>query len=240
MKLSNDNEKGLEKTKSFQKTFIISLGGSLIVPDKIDIKFLKDFKKVILDFTKKNRAIIVCGGGKTCRNYQNAAKKITKTTNTDLDWIGIKSIKLNAELVRSIFGTKAHEKVIGNPSAKIKTNKKIIIVSAYKPGCSSDYDAVLIAKNFKADTIINMTDLPYFYDKHPLKYKDAKPLKHATWKQMKERVGTKWKPGLNVPFDPIATKLASKMKLKLILTSKKPQSLNNIFKGKDFEGSIVE
>jgi len=31
-----------------KKVIVISLGGSLIVPDEIDVSFLKDFKKVIL------------------------------------------------------------------------------------------------------------------------------------------------------------------------------------------------
>ena len=57
---------------------VISLGGSIIVPDKINVEFLKDFKKLINDFVEKgNKAIIVCGGGKTARLYQNAASKIS-------------------------------------------------------------------------------------------------------------------------------------------------------------------
>ena len=31
-----------------EETIIISLGGSLIIPDQIDVDFLKDFKKIIL------------------------------------------------------------------------------------------------------------------------------------------------------------------------------------------------
>ena len=35
------------------KTIVVSLGGSLIVPDDIDINFLKSFKKVIDKYIKK-------------------------------------------------------------------------------------------------------------------------------------------------------------------------------------------
>ena len=31
-----------------KKIIVLSLGGSLIIPDKIDIEFLKKFKKIIL------------------------------------------------------------------------------------------------------------------------------------------------------------------------------------------------
>jgi len=56
-----------------EKTIIMSLGGSVIVPDKIDINFLKNFKKTIEKFIKKDyRFVIHCGGGKIARIYQNA------------------------------------------------------------------------------------------------------------------------------------------------------------------------
>jgi uridylate kinase len=61
------------------KTIVLSLGGSLIVPDKIDYPFLKKFRELILSFVKRgNKVIIVCGGGKTCRKYNSAAEKIVK------------------------------------------------------------------------------------------------------------------------------------------------------------------
>lgn len=49
------------------KTIVISLGGSIISPEfgKIDINFLKKFRKLILKFLKKRfKFIIIVGGGK--------------------------------------------------------------------------------------------------------------------------------------------------------------------------------
>ena len=61
------------------KTIIISLGGSIIVPNEIDIAFLKSFKALIERYLKKDfRFIIVAGGGQTCRKYQDASSKVTK------------------------------------------------------------------------------------------------------------------------------------------------------------------
>ena len=42
---------------------VISLGGSIIVPNKVDYKFLSEFKKLILMYSKKNKIVIVTGGG---------------------------------------------------------------------------------------------------------------------------------------------------------------------------------
>ena len=42
---------------------VLSLGGSLIIPDDVNVKFLKQFKRVILRNRKKYKFVIVCGGG---------------------------------------------------------------------------------------------------------------------------------------------------------------------------------
>jgi len=221
------------------KIIVMSLGGSIIVPDKIDIDFLKKFRKVILNFVKKgNKVIIVTGGGKTCRNYNTAAEKISKPSGVELDWLGIAATKLNAELVRVIFGKTAYKKIIPNYNTKgIKS--KIIIGSGHLPGSSSDLDAVMWAKNYKADYVINFSDVDYIYDKNP-KLKNAKPLPKLNWNQMQKLVGTKWKAGANFPFDPVATKLCKKLKLKLVfINGKNIKNIDNFLKGKKFKGSVV-
>ena len=50
----------------------MSLGGSIIIPDKVNLKILREFRRIILKNTNKYRFVIVCGGGKTARNYINA------------------------------------------------------------------------------------------------------------------------------------------------------------------------
>ena len=47
------------------------------IETQFDIKFLKEFRKLILNFVKKgNKVILICGGGNTAREYQAAAKKV--------------------------------------------------------------------------------------------------------------------------------------------------------------------
>ena len=222
------------------KTVVLSLGGSLIVPDKVDVLFLKKLRKIILDFVKKkNRVIIVCGGGKVCRDYNSSAEKIVKVSNVDLDRMGIKATELNAELVRVIFGKYAYPKVV--PDYRKKNLKfKILVGCGYLPGTSSDYDAVMWGKNYNADYIVNMTNVDYIYTKDPKKFKDAKKLKELNWKDMQKIVGLKWKAGTNLPFDPIATKLAGKFNQKIaFLNGKKLKNFENFLKGKKFNGSII-
>lgn len=220
---------------------IISVGGSMIVPDKVNIEFLEEIKKIIIDYTSKgNNAILVCGGGKTARNYIEASRKLADVSDIDADLVGIAATKLNAELVRVIFGEDAFEKVVFNPTEKIETNKKIIIASGWEPGCSTDTDAVLLAKNFEADTIINMTNIDYVYDKDPKKFDDAVPLKDISWPDFQKIVGEEWKPGLNMPFDPIATKHAADLGLKvIIINGNNLENLKSVLEAKEFTGTTI-
>ena len=226
-----------------QETIILSLGGSLIVPQgKIAVNFLKNFKKLILKLLKQGyKIVVITGGGGVNRQYNQGAQRIAKIKDLDLDWLGISITKVNAELVRTIFSKYAYSQVIADPNTKIKTSKKLIIASGWKPGCSSDKDAVLWAKNLKAKTIINMSDINYVYDKDPDKYADAKPLKQISWKDFLKIVGTKWSPRTSAPFGPPASKLAQKLKLKVIvLNGKKLKNLENCLKGKNFQGTIIK
>ena len=223
------------------KTTIMSLGGSMIVPDKVDVKFLKDFKRLVLDYIKKgNRMVIVCGGGSTCRKYQDAASVLADVTKEDKDWIGIMATRLNAELVRVMFKEYAYHEVIYNPHTKIKSDKRIIIGAGDKPGCTTDTDTAILAQQFKAHMIINTTNVDYVYDKDPNKFKDAKGITELSWKEYFCMFGHKHEPGRHVPFDSIASAIASKHNMKVaVVNGKSMNNLARLLDGKTFRGTLI-
>ncbi len=222
---------------------IISVGGSIIIPKTgFDIAFLKKFRKFILDKIKKGeKFILVIGGGATCRNYQEAAAKTIKLTNTDLDWIGIHTTVFNAEFVRMLFKDIAYKEVIRDPRQKIKTNKPLIIAAGWKPGCSTDYDTVLLAKAYGAKELLNLSNIEYVYDKDPNKYKNAKKIENIDWATFrKEVVGNKWEAGKNAPFDPIASREAQKLGLRVsILKGTNLAEVKKALDGKKFKGTVI-
>ncbi|MCX8193997.1 MAG: UMP kinase [Candidatus Pacearchaeota archaeon] len=221
---------------------IISVGGSLIVPSEIDVSFLKRFRKLILDYVALGgKAIIICGGGKTSRKYQEAARQITALKNEDVDWLGIQGTKINAYLIKTIFKEKAHPEIIDNPTKKINFKEKILVACGWKPGCSTDYDAVVLAKKFNIKKIINLTNIDYVYDKDPKKFRDAKPIKEILWKDFRKLLPKKWSPGLNVPFDPIAAKIAQKFNMEAaIIDGRNLKNLENCLKDKKFVGTMIK
>lgn len=230
---------------------VISLGGSVIVPHLsdsggINIPFLRKFKKLITEELSEGRKfIVVTGGGKTPRIYQKAAAKITDIKKEDLDWIGIHATRLNAHLLRTIFWKEAYPIVLDDPRKRLKgDHKELLIAAGWRPGWSTDYVTVLLAKRFKAKEIINAGDISFVYTKDPKKSKLAKPVKKISWEKYQKLIPDKWIPGMSTPFDPIATKLAKelKLKVKIIKATEKAtdiQNFKNTIEGKDFKGTII-
>ncbi len=224
-----------------EEIIIISLGGSIIIPDQIDKGFLKDFRELILAHVKKGKKfLIITGGGKLCRRYQDAAKEISSVSNYDLDWIGIASLKLNAELLRVVFSDYACPKVVLKLSEPLSFDKPIIIGAAYEPGQSTDWDAVLGAKNVGAKKVINLSNTDYVYNSDPKKNPEAKKIEKISWADYRKLIPTEWNPGLNSPFDPIASKLAEEAGIEVVILNGKPiDNLKNCLEGKEFQGTTI-
>ena len=225
------------------KKFVISLGGSIICPKEIDIKFLKRFYFFIKDKIKKGyKFIIVAGGGNLARNYQKVISKIKKVSDEDRDWLGIEATKLNALLLKTIFKKEAHP-VIFDKRFKIKNFGKypIIIGSGWKPGWSTDFVTVQIAADFKIKPTILLGKPAYVYTANPDKDKNAKPIEKMSWEDYFKIIPSKWSPGLHAPVDPIAAKLAQKEKIPVIVASGKDlKNFEKILKGEKFKGTILD
>ena len=225
-----------------KKIFIISLGGSLIVPDEIDWQFLKDFKKLIERQIKKGRKfVLIVGGGKICRRYQAAAQKVAKVSNQENDWLGIQATRLNAFLVKTVFSKQAHPQININPQQPENFKEPILVAAGWQPGFSTDYDAVVLAKNLGASEVVNLSNVNYVYDKDPNKFAGAKKIERISWRDFRKIIGFKWRPGLNVIFDSMASKIAEEHNLSVaIMNGKNLKNLENYLNGGNFEGTLIE
>lgn len=223
------------------KTVVISLGGSIIVPGEIDTRLVKNFIKLISAQTRKgHNFFIITGGGATARQYQKALREIANASADDLDWIGIAGTRINAKLLALSFGNIARQQIITDPTKRVGGLKKVNLVSGWKPGRSTDDDAVRIAKLYGARTIINLSNIDYVYSADPRKDKNARKFERMTWTQYLKQFGSKWKPGGNYPFDPVAAELAKNSRIKVIvLNGHKLENLKNYFAGRKFRGTII-
>lgn len=225
------------------KPIIISLGGSLVIPNGgMDTKFLSEFNIFLRTKIADGwRFFIVVGGGATARHYIDEAKQIVgNITDWDLDYLGIHATRLNAHLLRTIFQDVAHPRIIANYDKKIINLRQPLVVAAgWKPGFSTDYCAVTLGRDYEAKVIINMSNITSVYDKDPNKFPDAKPLHNINWEEFTKLVGNKWNPGSNLPFDPVATKLAKDLGISVYVIGKDLENLDKILNGSDFEGTVI-
>ncbi|UER67735.1 UMP kinase [Borrelia sp. BU AG58] len=224
---------------------IISLGGGVINPDKINIEYIKNLRNLIFKWIKEDnrrKIILITGGGKTAREYQDSYKKINpEFENDDLDEIGILATKLNAIFISKSMKPVCIDAIVSDPSKDFHFKGNILVASGWKPGFSTDYIAVKFAEKFKSNEIINLTNINQIHDKDPKKFKDAKGLSKITWGELQDIVGNDWEPGSNLPFDPIATKLALNLGLKAyVLNGLDIKNLEKVFnKNDDFLGTII-
>ena len=224
------------------KTIIISVGGSMIVPNEIDTTFLAQFKDLILDHTRRGfRFILIAGGGKTARRYQTAGNTVTPLTNEDMDWLGIHTTRLNAHLLRSVFVHEAHPRIVTSPHDDIDWKESILIGGGWRPGWSTDYVSTLIAKNFGIKKIINLSNIDYVYTADPRVDISAQKIESISWAEFRKLIPSEWDPGLSSPFDPVASRECEKENMEVvILNGNNLENLRSYFAGEDFAGTKIQ
>ena len=251
-----------------KEVIVLSLGGSLIIPNEIDTKFLKQFKEVILRNTKEHKFVIVCGGGSTARKYIRGLDKEKINKKKFLQGLlGVSTTRLNARFMTYFFGEDANQGIPHNMK-EIKNLLRfnpVVFCGAlrYAKDETSDATSAKLANYFKAP-FINLTNVKGLYDKNPKtekiskrrfsvpgnskkeqknsrEYKNAKFIPEISWKDF-DKMANKFvfKPGQNFVLDQTASKTIQKNKIKTYIIGKDLKQLENLLKGKKFIGTIIE
>ncbi len=211
-----------------ERITVISLGGSLVVPRDtavpcgIDTTFVQAFReRIMARVAQGERFVIIVGGGRTARAYVESAAMIDGTmTDEDKDWIGIHATRLNAHMLRTIFRTVAHPRVNDNPhdyAEFLECKEPVVIASGWRPGFSTDFDAVVLGYNLGARTVVNLSNIDGVYDKDPRLHKDAKRYDTLTWEAYRALIGDAWRPGMHAPFDPVAARFAQEHDMTVVM-----------------------
>ena len=225
----------------------MSIGGSLVVPSTgIDTNFLSKLNAFIrnqLANNKNRQFFLVIGGGAIARNYRDAGRTVIghELTRDDLDWLGIHATKLNAHLVRTIFRDLAHPYILKHYEIIRKVSEPVVVAAGWKPGWSTDYDAVLLCEDYGVKTIVNLSNIDKVYDKDPKKFNDAKSFDKISWIDFRKIVGDEWIPGINAPFDPVAAEKAQSLGVKVVvLNGDNFDNIEKYFRGEEFVGTVIE
>ncbi|MCE5256429.1 MAG: UMP kinase [Spirochaetaceae bacterium] len=221
-----------------------------------------------LALNTERRVILVIGGGEPARSYQAAYRGVLARLAADadadgsadadgraaaessaapeaesdkaMDWIGIAATRLNAQLVKQILGPLCTDDVVTDPSSPIDFSGKVLVASGWKPGFSTDFDAVYLAERFGAKMVLNLSNIAKVYTADPRLHPEATPIDSISWKDFRTLVGSTWSPGANLPFDPIASARAESAGIPVLCAA--GRDLDNLFRildGKAFSGTLI-
>lgn len=225
-----------------KKVIVLSLGGSLIIPDEINVKYLKEFKKTVLENTKGYKFIVVCGGGSIARKYIYALRE-TGMNEIFQSFAGISATRMNARFM-SYFFRQNQERGIPHKMKELKRYVKkfdVVFCGAleYKPHQTSDSTSAQIAKEFKT-IFINLTDVAGLHDKNPKKHKDAKFISKISWKDFHKMANKeKFTPGQHFVLDQTASKIIMENRITTYILGKDMKQLNALLKCKEFKGTKI-
>jgi uridylate kinase len=225
-----------------KRVIVLSLGGSLIVPDEIDIAFLEKFKKVLKKHENSYKFVVVCGGGSIARKYIKALRQSGKSYFLQSN-AGISVTRLNARFMTYFFGKDANEGIPHdmNQVKNLLRKSNIVFCGAlrYAPNQTSDSTSAKLANFLKCD-FINLTLVPGLYNKNPLENKDAKFIPKISWKEFYQMTNKmKFTPGQHFVLDQNASKVILKNKIKTYILGKDLTQFDNLLSNKPFIGTTI-
>jgi uridylate kinase len=225
-----------------KKVIVISLGGSQIVPDDVNLKYLREFKKILQKNAKKYKFIVVCGGGSVARKYISALRT-EGISETMQSYSGISATRMNARFMNYFFNIDPKHGIPHTTSTlkKYVKTQPITFCGAleYKPNQTSDSTSAEIAKLFKSE-FINITNVRGLYTANPKKVKNAKFIPKITWKEFDKMANkSKFKPGQHFVLDQTASKVIMKNKITTYITGTNLKQIDNLLNNRKFNGTVI-
>ena len=225
------------------KIMVISLGGSLIVPEKVDFNFLKRFRSTLQEHYKNWKFVIVCGGGSIARKYISLLEH-NKKPEKELSMAGIRITRMNALILMELFGKKEANDTLPMNMKEVKDNLRknnVVICGAlrYAPKSTSDGTAARLAHYLGAE-FINMTNVKGLYSANPKTNKNAKFIAHESWVDFDKRANAiKYHSGQHFVLDQKAATMIRKSKTKTYIINGDVKNIDKILKGQKFIGTTI-
>ena len=222
------------------ETIVISIGGSVILSEDVDVSFYNKLKTLLIKLSKNFKFYLVVGGGKTARTYIKFGRKLNFNEDS-LDEIGINVTKINAKLLANILEI-SNKKIPDTTDEAKELINPIVVMGGTTPGHSTDMVGAELAEKTNASKFIIATNVDWVYDKDPNQFKDAKQIKEISIKQLIDKYGTEWSTaGKNIVIDGPALVIIKRLNIPtFVLNGKKLDELEKAIKNKPFNGTIIK
>jgi uridylate kinase len=221
-------------------SIVISLGGSVLISDDIDISYFKNLKVFFRNLSDTYKIYIIVGGGKTARTYIKLGRKLNFNEEI-LDNFGIDITRVNARILTN-FLDKSNKKIPKSTDEAKDIENPIVIMGGTTPGHSTDMVGAELAEKVGASKFIIATNVDGVYDKDPNKFTDAKQLKEISIEQLIKEHGTEWgSAGKNIVIDGPALNIIKRAQIPtFVLNGKKIDELKKVINNENFNGTKIK
>lgn len=226
-----------------KEVVVLSVGGSLIIPDKIDIRFLHTLKKTLLKH-KSKKFVLVTGGGVIARKYIATLKAENKPFQ-ELAEAGIRATRMNAQFLMQLFGKRVANDTLPRDMKHVRSalaKNHIVICGAlrFTKNATSDTTAAKLAHTLKTP-FINMTNVKGLYTSNPKTHKSARFIPKISWNEFDRLANkTKHQPGQHFVLDQSAATLIKKNRTSTYIIGPSLKNLENLLNGKHFIGTTIK
>ena len=223
------------------KCLVISLGGSVLVPNLSDNRIL-EYAAVLRQVSEKHRVFVVVGGGGEARRYIDAVRALGVDEGT-CDEIGILVTRLNAMLLIAALGDSAYPCVAEDQAMALEyaISGRIVVMGGVTPAQTTDAVAAVLAERTGAVILVNLTSVDGIYSADPKTDASATRYTHLTPDRLAEIVGGgRLDAGSNTVMDAIAVKIIQRSGIPLVvLDGRTPKNLPDAIISGRFSGTIV-
>lgn len=221
---------------------VVRLGGSILFNNaEVATELLGALRDLfVLVGGAGQRLLVVVGGGRVCRQFQQAGRAVGISDAAELDRIGLAVIRAQAELVRASCGALAQPNILQSFDDLIDWSRPIVVSGGTAPGWSTDYVASVWASKVGAATIVKGSNIAYVYEGDPRVNPQAQPQKRLTWPQYRQLIAKNWEPGMSTPFDPVAAEYSQDKGLAVnFFEARNLKAFTAALSGQPFEGTII-
>lgn len=221
----------------------LSIGGSMLVPDKPDVKYIKQISSLLDRLRNKYRFAVVVGGGRDARVYAHAVRQIIPNEFL-ADQTAILSTQQNAMLMRATLNTISYPSIPKSfdEAANAINAYDVVVVGGFLPGMTTDTDAVLLAERLGSKRLVNVSNVDAIYTDNPKKNPRARKIGKMTFKELITMAvkNDSRKAGENFIFDILACKLLERSGIEAhFVSGHNLKDVSNAIQGRKHNGTVV-
>ncbi len=220
---------------------VISIGGSILIPGRDDGKYIGELAALLKELSLEVHISVVCGGGKTARYYATTGSEVGGSIHQQ-DLFGISATRMNAGLLDLALGYGNYPDIpeTVEEAASRCEDGKIVVMGGTEPGHTTDGVAAMLARELKADRIVNATSVDAVYSNDPKAVPEAEKYSEISIRRLEELVYGEHGASRSGIFDPLGVEIAKEHGIDIFMVHGRDlKDLRSANLGHKIKGTVV-